>query len=522
MGLTVGCAQCHDHKYDPIRQKDFYQLLAFFNSTEEEDIEAPLPGEMGTYLRERPEYERKRSALYANYDFDELQAEWEQHILGAMNEPGKDLEWDFAATSMRAMLDGAEKILRSPPEKRTGQQKERLSYYFLYNPGPSLGRDRSKLDCLKDLRHQLSDLDARAPKLTMAMTMAEEPNPVQTYIAIKGDYREKGVAVNPDTPAVLPALGEQGKGADRLALARWLVAPGNPLTARVAVNRFWQELFGRGLVRTSDDFGSQGDKPTHPELLDWLASEFQAHGWSVKEFYRLAVTSATYRQSSDTRPELKDKDPDNALLARQTRIRLTAEQIRDAALAASGLLDTRVGGPSVRPPQPAGLDALGYGGNVKWKESEGPDRYRRGLYIFFQRTVPYPELITFDAPDSTVTCTRRRRSNTSLQALNLLNDPVFFEAAQGLALRLIEDGQGGTAERIDQAFLLTLGRKPSTAERQRIQKFYYARSAALSEKQESATAIMPLVPEGSKPADAAAWVGVSRILLNLDEFITRE
>ena len=231
----------------------------------------------------------------------------------------------------------------------------------------------------------------------------------------------------------------------RLTLARWLVSPENPLTARVAVNRLWQELFGRGIVYTSDDFGVMGDKPSHPELLDWLASEFENRGgaspWSMKRMVREIVTSATYRQSSNARPELEQRDPDNTLLARQKRLRLPAELVRDEALYAADLLDLRIGGRSVKPPQPKGVAELSYANSVKWEESTGADRYRRGLYIHFQRTTPYPQLMNFDAPNSDLSCTRRERTDTPLQALNLLNDPVFFEAAQGLAFRVMRDAR---------------------------------------------------------------------------------
>jgi len=512
MGLTVGCAQCHNHKYDPISQKDFYALSAYFNQADDRDIEAPLAGEMGPWLRERPEYLQQRAHLFAVYEVESLQQEWEQRIIHAMDNPGENLEWDFWVTSMKAMLDYAERILRTPAAQRSPLDAERLTYYFISNPGPTQGRDIEKLNCFRDLRRRLADLDVKTPQLTLSMTLSESVQPVKTYLAIRGDYREKGIEVQPAVPAVLPPL-PAGAPANRLGLARWLVARDNPLTSRVTVNRIWQEYFSRGLVRTSEDFGAQGERPSHPELLDWLASEFMDRGWSVKQLSRLIVTSATYRQSSHTRRDLSEKDPDNTLLARQTRVRLTAEQIRDAALSAGGLIDLRVGGPSVRPPQPAGLDALGYGGNVKWKDSEGPDRYRRGLYVLYQRTVPYPQLVNFDAPDTTVTCTRRRRSNTPLQALNLLNDPVFVEAAQGLALRVLKETP---QNRVDAAFEMALGRRPSPREAERISQFY---DRQLSDDD---AAEMPLALEGVKPKEAAAWVSVSRALLNLDEFITRE
>jgi hypothetical protein len=319
----------------------------------------------------------------------------------------------------------------------------------------------------------------------------------------------------------------------RLALARWLVSPENPLTARVAVNRIWQELFGRGIVNTSEDFGTMGDRPSHPELLDWLAMEFEnpaagraAGPWSMKRMVRTIVTSAAYRQSSKARPELEQRDPDNTLVARQQRLRLPAELVRDEALYAAGLLDLRIGGRSVKPPQPKGVAELSYANSVKWEESSGADRYRRGLYIHFQRTTPYPELVNFDAPNSNLSCTRRERTNTPLQALNLLNDPVFFEAAQGLAFRVIRDGPTGPAagfrDRLNYTFQATLGRDPSAREAERLGKFFDETLENLRDNPQTMAAMFPNRLEGVPQVDAAAWVELSRVLLNLDEFITRE
>jgi hypothetical protein len=295
------------------------------------------------------------------------------------------------------------------------------------------------------------------------------------------------------------------------------------LTPRVVVNRFWNEFFGRGLVRTTEDFGTQGEKPAHPELLDWLAAEFRDSGWNIKQIHKRIVMSATYRQSSDVRKELLSRDPENTLLARQSRLRLPAEAVRDSALAVSELLNTTIGGRSVRPPQPAGIAELGYANNVKWVEDKGPERYRRGLYIHFQRTTPYPMLMNFDTPDSTVACTRRSRSNTPLQALNLLNDPVFAEAAQGLAFRVLRETRGATAaERIDYAFRTCLGRRPNERERQRLASYFDQQIGLFSKDPASASLLMPHAPEGHATPEAAAWAGFSRVLLNLDEFITRE
>jgi hypothetical protein len=305
----------------------------------------------------------------------------------------------------------------------------------------------------------------------------------------------------------------------RLDFAKWLVSKDNPLTARVTVNWIWQELFGRGIVRTADDFGTRGEAPSHPELLDWLASSFMEDGWSVKRLVRTIVTSATYKQSSKMRPELQSKDPDNALLARQSRLRLPAELIRDAALHAGGLLTLDVGGKSVRPPQPAGVASLAYGarGDDSWVESKGAERYRRGLYIHFQRATPYPLLMNFDAPKSVVAQCRRERSNTPLQALNLLNDPVFVEAASALAYRVL-----GRDDRIAALFDYALNRPPTSAESERFSS-YLVRMRGIYEKDAAAAKqIAPAELPGTSRAETAALITLATAVLNLDEFITRE
>ncbi len=514
LGLTVGCAQCHDHKYDPIKQKDYYALYAFFNRAEEIDIDAPLPGEMGTWMRARPAYLERRAHLLKVYDVERLQDEWEQRMLAAANNLGQDLEWDFERSAVLTMFDRFEAILRTPKEKRDPKDHERMTYWFINHPGPTKGREVIALESIRtDCRRRLNALDAEHPKLTQSLAMMELPQPPETHIAVKGDYREPGVKVEPDAPGFLPPLSA-GAPRNRLTLARWLVAKENPLTARVAVNRLWQDVFGRGLVRTSEDFGTQGDKPSHPELLDWLASQFRDDGWSVKRTMRLILTSATYRQTSTVRKELQDIDPENALLARSPRVRLAAESVRDAALEASGLLNPAIGGPSVHPPQPAGVAELGYADSIKWTNDEGAARYRRGLYIHFQRTTPYPMLMNFDTPDSNVACARRRRSNSPLQALNLLNDPAFFEASQAFALRLARESKPD--ERLDYAFSLALSRKPTARERERMQKFLDQQATELSAHPDQARQLLPLAPA------EAAWVSAARVLLNLDEFITRE
>lgn len=495
LGLTTGCAQCHNHKYDPVSQKEYYQLFAYVSGIQEDDIDAPLPGEVGPYLKARPEYELKRAALLAEYDIAPQQAAWESKLKNAVLKPGTDIEWDFMVTSFRAMNDNATKMLFTDPAQRSRRQRERMTAAFLGNPGPDIKKDKEHEAKLKEAREKLSKLNEMLPVFTEAMAVRTDPEAAKPYIALGGDYRSKGSEVQPGLPAVLT----QAAPRNRLELAQWLTGPENPLTARVTANRMWQEFFGRGIVRTSDDFGMQGEKPTHPELLDWLASEFRDSGWSMKRMHRWIVSSATYRQSSHARPDLKERDPGNLLLARQGRLRLPAELVRDAALSASGLLNTSIGGRSIRPPLPAGIAELGYANNVKWAESTGPDRYRRGLYVHFQRTTPYPQLMNFDAPDSNVACVRRSRSNTPLQALNLLNDPVFVEAAQGFAVRLLNEA---TTDRVSYAFRLALGRDPSARERERMSKY-------VDEQQ-------------TGQPEAAAWVAAGRVLMNLDEFIVRE
>jgi mono/diheme cytochrome c family protein len=500
LGLAMGCAQCHDHKYDPLSQKDYYSLLSFFDRSREAMIDAPMPGELGPYLRALPGYREKRAALLAEYDVPALEKLWEGYIVRSIKEPGWSPEWDFSLTSMKAMFDGAVPVLLTPASERSEADRDRLTDYFVHRTGLAPELPKEKMERLKELRKKLDALDEATPKLTQAMVILDDPQAAQTRIAIKGDWRRKGIPVDANVPAVLPALGAAGRAA-RLDLARWLVSEENPLTPRVVANRAWHELFGRGIVRTNEDFGAQGEKPSHPELLDWLAAELRGDGWSMKRLHRLIVTSAAYRQASAVRPELKERDPENILLARQSRLRLPAELIRDNALAASGLLDTTIGGPSIRPPQPEGVDKLTYANNGKWMVSEGGDRYRRGLYIHYQRTSPYPMLMNFDEPDSNVACTRRARSNTALQALNLLNDEVFYEAAQAMAWRVEREAASGLEAQISRAFQLALGRMPADRERSRLARLH----DELHGK------------GGTRPLAA-----VCRAILNTDEFITRE
>ncbi len=356
--------------------------------------------------------------------------------------------------------------------------------------------------------------------LAQLMVLRELSQPRPTFLLTRGDFTRPDRVLGPLTPNVPRAISPTlPAAASRLDLARWLVAPDNPLPSRVAANRIWMRLFGRGLVETDEDFGTQGVPPSHPELLDWLARDFIEHGWSVKQLQRAILTSATYRQSSRLRPELIAQDPRNVWLARQERFRVEGEIVRDLALAASGLLDRTVGGPSVRPPQPEGVYAFTQ--TVKnWTAAAGGDRYRRGLYTFFYRSAPYPLFTTFDAPDFQQTCTRRVRSNTPLQSLTLANDPAFLEIARGLAERLQCEFPGSGAEqlerRLDRLFQLSLGRPPAPEELSITREFTNRQHAAF------AKSLAGKADSSGLSAWTDALTSAARLVMNTDNFVTRE
>jgi hypothetical protein len=351
----------------------------------------------------------------------------------------------------------------------------------------------------------------------------------KTNLLERGDFLKPAAAVEPGVPEVLNPLPADAK-ADRMTFARWLADPKTPTPARAIVNRIWQAYFGTGLVATAEDFGLQGEAPSHPELLDWLAVELVESGWSLKHLHTLIVTSATYRQSSKATPELLKRDPYNRLLARGARFRLDAELVRDVSLAASGLLDATLGGPSVYPPAPAFLfePPASYGPKV-WREATGPDRYRRALYTFRFRSVPYPMLQAFDAPNGDAACVRRSRSNTPLQALTTLNEPLFLEAARALARATVTDGGACDETRLTFAFRRCVSRPPTAAESRTLLDLLASLKDRYAQPGADPWALAaddpakpPTLPEGVAPADLAAWTAVARVLLNLDETITRE
>jgi hypothetical protein len=529
LGLTTGCAQCHDHKFDAISQREFYQLYAFFNEADEVNFNAPLTGERGPWEAAKKEHDRKRAELLAPVaaKIAELQAGWERRILEAEVRPGVDFAWDrtlellglqWGQSLGEGQLEGLN-IIKTPLAQRTQDEKDRLLDYFLKSM-PAAYTAKAKDLKLSELRGKLDELAKQVPPVTRAPGMTKARAQRATHIHVRGDFRRAGEMVQPGTLAALPALPAGGPP-DRLALARWLVSPKHPMTARVVVNRLWQELLGRGIVATSENFGVRGERPSHPSLLDWLATEFTRNGWSVKSMLRQIVMSQTYRQSSTVRPELATIDPLNRLLARQTRLRLSGEAVRDSALAVSGLLARTIGGPSVKPPQPASVSRDGY--KNLWEPSAGADRYRRGLYTFIQRTSPYAQFVTFDLPDTSRSCTRRERSNTPLQALNLLNDPAFIEAAQALSARVVREAHASDDKsRLEHAFMLTLGRVPKEEETKRLLDYLRQQRAIYGD---DAVAALALLQSKDKPAGTsgdAAWIALCSVLLNLDEFINRE
>jgi mono/diheme cytochrome c family protein len=469
-GLTVGCAQCHTHKYDPITQDEFYGLFAFYNNDDERDEVVSTDA----VVEERRMLDREAN---------ELEKDLSRYIANTLSDWSSKLDSD----PIDDLPNDIQSILAIDVGERDKAQSKKLDAFFV----------RQDEDAQKQ-RREIDEIRARRPHIDKTMVLRARDESRETHFLQMGEYTSPGHVVVPGVPAALHEINSNAN-TSRLDLARWIVNPENPLTARVTVNRMWQRLFGRGIVETENDFGTQGSRPSHPALLDWLAVEFVENDWDVKASIRSMVASATYRQSSDVRADLETIDPDNRLLAKQSRIRLDAEIIRDAGLAVSQLLDPKIGGPSVYPPQPEGVMKLGQQARA-WRVSGGGDQYRRGLYTHFWRSTPYPALTVFDAPDATTACTRRNRSTTPLQALTLLNDAAFHEMAMALAKRIETCDARSDKARIRLAFNWCMGRDPSARERK---------------------ILLSLVPsDESNPS--TRWAPVARTLLNLDEFITRE
>jgi hypothetical protein len=475
LGLSMQCARCHDHKYDPIPQKDYYRFFAFFNNVEDRTIGYNQGAAAAPFVR--------------------LPTPRQKAELELIDERRQEVE-DLRAKSKAAVpVSGAAAAI----------EFARLTVE------------------LATLERRRAELEKTIPT---TMVMQELATPRTTHVLKRGQYDQPGEKVSAGVPSCLPGL-PLGAPRNRLGLARWLTEPRHPLTARVAVNRWWLMYFGAGLVETAEDFGSQGAWPTHPELLDWLATELIRTGWDIKAMHRRIVTSATYRQSSRVTAELLERDPNNHLLARGPRFRLPAETIRDQALFVSGQLSDRIGGPSVKPYQPAGLwQEVSVERKAVYQPSSGSDLYRRGLYTYWKRTCPPPSMTTFDAPDRETCVIRRARTNTPLQALVLLNDPTYIEAARKLAERVLQESGKSTESRLRHAFLLSVARPPRPEE---VQVLGAVLGKARERFRQDPKASSRLLAVGESPhdgrldrAELAAWTSVANMILNLDEAITKE
>ena len=693
LGLTVGCARCHTHKYDSISQDEYYQLFAFYNNADESNFNVPLAGQKDNYLKQKAAHDAKvaglesqlkaetagaqagfgkwlaqartraaRSKAAAFHALDSAKASattdgftFETHDDGSIfvaktgaeiatflleatlqnsepvtglrvdaladpklprKGPGLTAHGNFVLSELRAFttdlvdpgirnalplakaradfnqnnwparnaIDGQAKTgwaispqmgrdhfiilsLAKPLDAREPVQL-RIEMEQAYGTRHMMGRFRIRAmtgedtlnalpanirealladtgkrtprqtQLLRDhyasqdqrlgkLRKQLDDLRKKPPKppaLSVRVIAQRTSSPRKTHLLHRGEFKQPQHEVQPGTLGTLHPLQPRdgSKTPDRLDLARWLTDPGNPLTPKVAANQVWANLFGHGLVRTLDDFGVRGDPPTHPRLLDHLARELIRKQWSRKALIRYIVNSATYRQSSRHRPELADTDPQNHLLHRQNRFRVEAEIIRDLSLDAAGLLSRKMGGPCVYPPLPVGVANLSYANNFKWNTSQGEDRHRRGLYTFFKRTSPHPNLLTFDCPDSNTACLQRRISNTPLAALVTLNNSVFTEAAQAFGRRILS-WKGTDSERLAKAFRTCVARPPTKYELAALQTLLDDSRAWYAENSGDAGKLIGKFAANEVPAqENAAWVATARVLLNLDEFLTRE
>ncbi len=421
---------------------------------------------------------------------------------------------EVAAMSLPETLDIAALNAFQPPARANAQ----LWYFLDYAAAPSIREDWKRLAAAREEREQLERT------FPTVMVMAESPVPKETHMLIRGAYDKKGEKVEPGLPAILPPMPD-GAPANRLGLARWMVAPENPLLARVTMNRVWQMYFGTGIVKTVEDFGLQGESPSHPELLDWLATEFIQSGWNLKKMHELIVTSAAYRQSSHAPKEVLQRDPENRLLARGPRVRLPAEMIRDQALAASGLLHEKTGGPSVKPYQPDGLWGELIMQDMEYVQSKGADLYRRSLYTFWKRTVAPPMMVNFDAANREACVVRENRTNTPLQALNLMNDVTFVEAARFTAQRMMKEAGPSSADRLRHGFRLITGRAPSKPEQDVLAASlaYHLDYFADSAKAEALLKMGDTRPDPAlAPRDLAAYASVANLIMNLDEAVTKE
>ena len=520
-GTTFSCAQCHNHPYDPFRHREYFELFAFFNNTADADksddrpslptLEDPdLRAKADRLLKEIRRLEEEMEELAARPEMLLRREEWVRAARTAlMSSEGRDL---FGVKEIPQESE-VEAIIKAPEEERGPNECRQLAEYYM-SIAPELAPLRDEVRALR------SELRALEPVWTPIMRELPPEHSRVSYILERGNWLVRGEEVEPTVPQVLNSRSTN-PAPNRLGLARWLVGSDNPLTARVTVNRFWAELFGTGLVETLEDFGTRGEPPSHPELLDWLAMEFvETHAWSVKSLLRQLVASAAYRQSSRVTPELLERDSRNRLVSRSARLRLSAEQVRDQALAVAGLLSEKMYGPGVMPEQPPGIWNSPYGGE-RWETSRGEDRLRRAVYTYWKRTSPYPSMATFDKPSREVTVSRRISTNTPLQALVTLNDPVFVEAAVGLGGRMLAEVEGDPSARIRWGYRLALARDPSVSTLRDLTALYEETMDHYLRRPDEREALLEVFETAGGGAELAASAVVANVILNLDEFLTR-
>ncbi len=511
LGQTTGCAQCHDHKFDPITTKDFYSLGAFFADVDEAIIGGREPGMLLSTPEQATELERRKALL----------AELQQKFNGPHPELAQArLDWEKRVREKPpvspALPDNIKQVLAVAAEKRTLEQSEKLNNYF-----------KSIAPELADLRQQLAtaqkDRDEYEAAIPHCLVTMRNAKPRTVRVLPRGNFLdENGPVMQPATPAFLPGQ----TGGTRLDLANWIVSRQNPLTARTVMNRLWKQFFGVGLCKILEDLGAQGEPPSNPALLDWLACEFMDSGWDIKHMVRIIVNSTTYKQVSTADKAQLALDPYNRECARQSRFRLEAEEIRDNALTISGLLSFRIGGPSVKPYQPDG-----YWENLnfpvrEYKADKGENQYRRGLYTWWQRSFLHPSLLAFDAPSREECTADRNRSNIPQQALVLLNDPTYVEAAHAFGLRIMTQAGGNPKLGLDWAWHQALQRAPTSAELDALNNVYMKQLDSYRTDPGAADSLLQVgdnpMPQNQDRNSLAAWTHVARVLLNLHETITRQ
>jgi hypothetical protein len=524
LGLTTGCAQCHDHKFDPFKQRDFYSLGAFFADIQEPIIGGREPGMLVATSEQEKQLARLDAELTAAKEFlprlNAARTEWEKEVAARGYSLTELAEGASAPEAEKKRAQQVVAALKKEASTRSGGELEAIDGYYRQRVANPFGADLARLAQAEKARNDFANA---LPRCLVSVSGATKRT---VRILPRGNWMiETGEVVQAALPAFLPQPKTEGREPNRLDLARWIVSRENPLTARAVMNRLWAQLFGIGLSKVLSDLGAQGEPPANPELLDWLAVEFMESGWDVKHMVRTIVTSATYRQVSTVRPDLKIADPYNRELARQSAFRLDAELVRDNALAISGLLVPKLGGPSVKPYQPAG-----YWENLnfpvrEWASDTGEAQYRRGLYTWWQRSFLHPSLLAFDAPSREECTAERTRSNIPQQALVLLNDPTYVEAARAFAARILREAPGTPERRLNWACRRALQRTPDAVEAKTLRDLLTQQLAAYRADPGAAGELLKVgfapVPEGLDAAELAAWTHVARVLLNLHETITR-